>query len=242
MPFPIIQLDKDPHSPFPNPLESANDDGLVAMGGDLHPERLLNAYRAGIFPWYEDGGPILWWSPQPRAVMLPGGMYLSRRFRRTLRQGNYRIAADTRFDEVIAACAAPRQNQEGTWITAEMKQAYSQLHRMGHAHSIEVHDLDGHLIGGLYGLALGRIFFAESKFHRRSDASKIALAVLMKALDSWGFILCDCQIWNPHLERLGVNLLSGELFAAALARGIGEPADVGRWQDDIQTLDLTRWP
>lgn len=226
-------------SPFPDPLSSRREDGLLAWGGDLEPERLLNAYRQGIFPWYEDSGPILWWSPEPRAVMLPDGMHISRRLRRSLRQARFSVAADSRFEEVIKRCAEARESDGGTWITADMHNAYCRLHRLGHAHSIEILDHQGALVGGLYGIAIGRIFFAESKFHRRRDASKIALAVLMQALKEWGFLLCDCQLWNPHLERLGVSLLSGELFQAALARGTGEKASVQDWSRQIHDVDLS---
>ncbi|WP_376696042.1 leucyl/phenylalanyl-tRNA--protein transferase [Wenzhouxiangella sp. EGI_FJ10305] len=241
MQAPVPQLGDSPDSPFPDPLANPREDGLLAWGGDLHPTRLLNAYRQGFFPWYESPGPILWWSPEPRAVMLPEAMHLPRRLRRTLRQGRFRVSADRAFDEVIAACAAPRQDQDGTWITPQMRAAYARLHAMDHAHSIEIRDEEGALIGGLYGVAIGRVFFAESKFHRRRDASKIALAVLMRALSEWDFLLCDCQLWNPHLERLGVRMLSGELFQAALARGVSEPAAVGEWAAAIDSVELSRW-
>ncbi len=224
-------------SAFPDPLANPREDGLLAWGGDLEPERLLNAYRRGIFPWYEAPGPILWWSPEPRAVMLPGGMHISRRLRRSLRQARFSVSADSFFEQVIEACAEAREPHGGTWISAEMQSAYGRLYQLGHAHSIEILDEQATLIGGLYGVAIGRIFFAESKFHRRRDASKIALAVLMRALEEWGFLLCDCQLWNPHLERLGVSLLSGELFQAALARGIGEKAAVEDWATEIVKID-----
>jgi len=238
---PVPKLGDSPDSPFPDPLANRREDGLLAWGGDLHPDRLLNAYAQGVFPWYEAPGPILWWSPSPRAVMLPGAMHLSRRFRRTLRQGRYQAGADEAFDEVILACAGPRRDQDGTWITPEMQRAYGTLHALGHAHSIEIRDREGELTGGLYGVAVGRIFFAESKFHRRRDASKIALAVLMRALSEWDFLLCDCQLWNPHLERLGVRMLSAELFQAAVARGVSEPAAVDRWRTAIREIDFTVW-
>lgn len=237
----VPQLGESPDSPFPDPRGNRREDGLLAWGGDLHPTRLLNAYARGIFPWYEAPGPILWWSPEPRAVMLPEAMHLSRRFRRTLRQGRFRVSADRAFDQVIAACAGPRRDQDGTWITPQMRAAYGRLHAMGHAHSIEISDEQGRLTGGLYGVAIGRIFFAESKFHRERDASKIALAVLMRALAEWDFLLCDCQLWNPHLERLGVHLLSGELFHAAVARGVSEPARVDDWRTAIERVDFSRW-
>ncbi|RFF28635.1 MULTISPECIES: leucyl/phenylalanyl-tRNA--protein transferase [unclassified Wenzhouxiangella] len=242
MEAPVPQLGDSPESPFPDPLANPREDGLLAWGGDLHPTRLLNAYRQGIFPWYEAPGPVLWWSPEPRAVMLPGGMHLSRRFRRTLRQGRFRVTADRAFDEVVAACAAPRHEQDSTWITPQMRAAYGRLHALGHAHSIEIRDAESdELIGGLYGVAIGRIFFAESKFHRRRDASKIALAMLMRALSEWHFLLCDCQLWNPHLERLGVRMLSGELFQAAVARGVSEPARADDWKTAIEDVDFSRW-
>jgi leucyl/phenylalanyl-tRNA--protein transferase len=241
MQAPIRRLGDSPDSSFPDPAGCVREDGLLAWGGDLHPTRLLNAYRQGIFPWYESPGPILWWSPEPRAVMLPGAMHLSRRFRRTLRQGRFTASADRDFEAVVSACAEPRRDQEGTWITPEMHSAYVQLHRLGHAHSIEIRNTSDALIGGLYGVAIGRIFFAESKFHRERDASKIALAVLMRALSSWEFLLCDCQLWNPHLERLGVRLLSGELFRAAIARGVEQPDPVSDWESALQGVDLESW-
>lgn len=241
MTTPVPRLGDSPDSPFPDPRDGVRQDGLLAWGGDLHPRRLVNAYARGIFPWYEAPGPILWWSPEPRAVLLPGRMHLPRRLRRTLRQGDFLVHADRRFDAVVAACAAPRRDQDGTWITPEMRRAYGRLHRLGHAHSIEILSNDGALIGGLYGVALGRVFFAESKFHRRRDASKIALAVLMRALDQWRFLMCDCQLWNPHLERLGVELLPGEVFHQAVWRGTREPAAVGDWRAEIAEIDFSDW-
>lgn len=237
----VPRLGDAPDSPFPDPLACPREDGLLGWGGDLHPTRLLKAYRKGIFPWYEAPGPILWWSPAPRAVMLPGGMHISRRLRRSLRQGRFHVRADSCFESVIAACAGPRHDQDGTWITSDMQQAYIELHRLGHAHSIEIHAEDDELIGALYGVAIGRIFFAESKFHHRRDASKIALAALMRALETWNFLLCDCQLWNPHLERLGVTLLSREVFQAALARGTHQPAPVTDWRSAIGDVDFSRW-
>jgi len=238
--IPIPQLGESPDSPFPDPSECPHPEGLLAWGGDLHPQRLLNAYSQGIFPWYEIDSPILWWSPEPRAVMIPGHMHISRRFARTLRQGRFQARADTNFDEVIRACAETRPGQEGTWITPHMQGAYRRLHRLGHAHSIEVL-MDGELAGGLYGVAIGRIFFAESKFHRRRDASKIALAVLMRALESWGYLLADCQIWNPHLERLGVRLLSGDHFREMLAIGVDQCQPEAAWQNGLDKVNLADW-
>jgi leucyl/phenylalanyl-tRNA---protein transferase len=238
--IPIPQLGESPDSPFPDPARCPHPEGLLAWGGDLHPKRLLNAYRQGIFPWYETDSPILWWSPEPRAVMIPGHVHISRRFARTLRQGRFQASVDTDFDEVIRACAETRPGQDGTWITPHMQGAYRRLHRLGHAHSIEI-VMDNELAGGLYGVAMGRIFFAESKFHRRRDASKIALVVLMRALETWGYLLADCQVWNPHLERLGVRLLSGEHFREMLAIGVDQPQPETAWRNGLDGINLSDW-
>lgn len=237
----IPQLGPEPDAPFPDPAACRHPDGLVAWGGDLSQTRLLNAYRLGIFPWYEHGSPILWWSPEPRAVMIPGGWHLPRRLARTLRQGDFRIRLDQAFDKVVAACAAPRRDQNGTWITPAMQSAYLALHRAGHAHSLEVRSTEGELIGGLYGVALGKLFFAESKFHRRRDASKIALAVLMRCLETWDFLLADCQIWNPHLETMGVRLLDGTDFRAVVTEGIRREDLTGPWSERLGQVNLSEW-
>jgi leucyl/phenylalanyl-tRNA---protein transferase len=236
----IPQLGPDPDCDFPDPREIGHPEGLVAWGGDLEPVRLLNAYRRGVFPWYEHGSPILWWSPEPRAALIPEHWQPPGRLRRTLRQARYSVTIDTRFDAVIQACAGPRHDQTGTWITPAMIEAYNRLHGMGHAHSIEILH-DGELSGGLYGVALGKIFFAESKFHHRRDASKIALAVLMRCLKHWDFLLADCQVWNPHLERLGVGLLSLDEFHAVLDAGVDRTDVVGSWSERLAGVDLTQW-
>jgi leucyl/phenylalanyl-tRNA---protein transferase len=216
---------------FP-PLDSAlrRPDGLLAFGGDLSPVRLLEAYRRGIFPWYSEGQPILWWSPDPRAVFDTDGVHLATRFRRTLRGSAWTVRADTAFDAVIGHCAAlPRPGQGGTWITDAMADAYAALHRLGHAHSIEVHDGDGALVGGLYGLAVGRMFFGESMFSVRSGGSKVALAALAARLRTWGWPLIDAQVGNPHLATLGARMLARDRFeqqVQALAAGEGLP---GSW-------------
>lgn len=236
----IPQLGSDPGSPFPQPGQSDHPEGLVAWGGDLSATRLLNAYRAGIFPWYEHGSPILWWSPEPRAVFVPDQWQPPRRLRRTLRQGHFEVSLDTSFAAVIDACAGPRTGQTGTWITPAMRRAYLELHRKGHAHSIEIRH-QGTLIGGLYGVAVGKIFFAESKFHHQRDASKIALAVLLRCLASWGFLLADCQIWNPHLERLGVRLLDGDEFLCVLDHATAQPDLIGPWTERLAGVNLSDW-
>jgi len=218
-PFSVPVLDTDPAAPFPAPEQSEHPEGLVAIGGDLASTRLLNAYRNGIFPWYEPGGPILWWSPNPRAVLIPGHVHLPRRLRRTLRQRAHRVTVDRCFPQVIEHCAAPREYSDGTWITPEMKAAYIELHQRGHAHSLEVWQ-DEHLVGGIYGIAIGAVFFAESKFHRRRDASKIALAELIARLEQNGFLVCDCQLWNPHLEQFNVRMMPRAEFLQLVNYGV----------------------
>lgn len=228
-------LHPDSRSAFPDPARSTHPEGLLAWGGDLAPSRLLRAYRQGIFPWYSKNSPILWWSPEPRAVLLPGHLHISRRLARTLRRGRYSISMDRDFAAVIDACAGPRADCDDTWITTELRNAFLNLHQMGHAHSLEVW-MDGELAGGVYGLALGKIFFAESKFHRRRDASKIALVWLLRALENWGFLLVDCQVWNPHLERLGVRLLSGDDFRSVLEAGTTQADLVGSWTERMVSI------
>ena len=190
--------------------------GLLAAGGDLSPARLLAGYRQGIFPWYSPGEPILWWSPDPRMVLAPSALNIRRSLAKTLRNQPYRVTLDTVFDQVTAACAeTPRAGQNGTWITAEMRQAYSRLHQLGHAHSVEVW-IDGALASGLYGVALGDVFFGESMFSRRRDGSKIALAHLCAWLDRCGFQLIDCQMHTDHLASLGAHPIPRAQFRAYL--------------------------
>lgn len=215
-------LDASPDAPFPDARTCDHPDGLVAVGGDLSRTRLLNAYRQGIFPWYEPGGPILWWSPDPRAILIPGHVHVSRRLARTLRQGRFDITIDKAFKAVIDGCAAPRDDSAGTWITEEMRSAYIALHERGDAHSLEVWR-EGKLAGGLYGVSVGRIFFAESKFHYERDASKIALVALMQRLERLGYLLCDCQLWNPHLERFGVRMVARGDFLRLVGHGVELP-------------------
>lgn len=213
-------LDQNP-AHFP-PLEHALDDpdGLLAAGGDLSPLRLVNAYAQGIFPWYEADQPILWWSPNPRTVLQPGEVHLSRSMRKLLRKQPYRLSFDTCFSAVIDACAAPRHAAGGTWITAEMREAYIELNRLGIAHSVEMWHED-ELVGGLYGVALGKVFFGESMFARRDNASKIAFACLCHYLAQWEFELIDCQVASDHLFSLGAYEITRSDFADALKRLIG---------------------
>lgn len=229
--FELPCLEARADAPFPataEALESPN--GLLAWGGDLQPERLLNAYRSGIFPWYSEGQPILWWSPAPRCVIFPDRVYLSTRTRRRYNSGVYNLTVDTAFAEVIEACAGPRDDENGTWITPEMQEAYLRLHRLGRAHSLEVWQ-DRLLAGGIYGLEIGSIFFGESMFSRKTDASKIALVALCRQLHHWGFGLLDCQVGNPHLYRMGAETLPRQTFERLLAELADTPSEAANWGD-----------
>lgn len=220
---------EDPPEQFPDPEQALDDpNGLLALGGDLSPGRLLAAYRRGIFPWYESGQPIMWWSPDPRAVLLPGELHVSRRLRRTLRSERFTTSTDLDFAGVITACAETRALQ-GTWITPEMRAAYLQLHELGHAHSIETWQAD-RLVGGVYGIAIGRIFFGESMFSTERDASKVALAGLMQQLIRRGFGLLDCQMETGHLQSLGSCLMARKEFINAVSRLTATPDDGSCWQ------------
>ena len=201
---------------FPNPLTAlAEPDGLLAAGGDLTNATLLEAYGKGIFPWYSDGQPILWWCPSERSVLHPGQVKLSRSLKKTMRRGHLQVTIDAYFPEVIRACAAPRATQTDTWITRAMHDAYIRLHHNGHAHSIECSQ-NGELVGGLYGVTVGRAFFGESMFSRVSDASKVALITLSNHLLEWGYELIDCQIHNPHLASMGAQLIPRREFVEVL--------------------------
>lgn len=250
MPAPRLPLlDSDPAAPFP-PATSAlrEPDGLLAAGGDLSPRRLLNAYTHGIFPWYSDGQPILWWSPDPRMVFRTEAVHLSRRFRRTLRGLPWIATADTAFDAVVAACAStPRPGQHGTWITPSMRAAYGELHRLGHAHSIEVRDENpsgdgasdgGRLVGGLYGVAVGRMFFAESMFSACSGGSKAALAAVASRLASWEYPLFDAQVENPHLRTLGAEAWPRDRFLREVAALVALPEPAGSWTTRFGALPV----
>ncbi|HEY4529737.1 MAG TPA: leucyl/phenylalanyl-tRNA--protein transferase [Luteimonas sp.] len=225
-------LGREPGSPFPDPATALREpDGLLAVGGDLEPQRLLDAYANGIFPWYAEGQPLLWWSPDPRTVFATDAVHLSSRFRRALRRSDWTVVADQRFDAVVHACAtAPRAGQAGTWITDAMRTAYSRLHVLGHAHSIEVLDGRGALVGGLYGVAVGRMFFGESMFSARSGGSKVALAALARVLHGWGWPLLDAQVENPHLVALGARSWARARFVAEVRRLAVLPGRSGSWR------------
>lgn len=214
---------------FP-PVEMANEDGLLAYGGDLSPQRLLAAYRQGIFPWYNEGQPILWWSPDPRAVLFPDSFHVSKSLRKTIRSGKFEVTLDTRFEEVINACARVRTTPTGpgTWITAEMIDAYLELHRLGYAHSVEV--LNGRtLVGGLYGIAIGKAFFGESMFSIETDASKAGFARLCQQLSNWDFDFVDCQVSSEHLMRLGAQQIPRKEFIQRLKQATSHPDRPGTW-------------
>lgn len=233
----LPRLGPDPRSPFP-PVEAALDhpNGLLAFGGDLHPERLLNAYRHGIFPWFSEGEPILWWSPDPRTVFDTHAFSLPRRLRRTLKTSTWTVTADTDFAGVIDACAtAPRPGQDGTWIVPAMRSAYLELHRLGHAHSVEVRDGE-RLVGAIYGVMAGGVFAGESMFSAASGGSKIALAALCRALADWGVAVLDAQVENPHLASLGALSMPRRDYLRWLERPPPAAAAPGSWMNRFGRL------
>ena len=215
---------------FPNPRYAATE-GLLAYGGDLSPNRLLTAYRKGIFPWYNEDDPILWWSPDPRLVLYPKDFKVRKSFRRVLRNGGFTVTFDQAFEEVIRLCGTvPREGQKGTWLMRDMQEAYKELHSMGFAHSVEVYS-EGRLVGGLYGLAMGRAFFGESMFSLKSDASKVAFKALSDVLGLRGYDFIDCQVVSEHLVYLGASIVSRDNFLNELEVSLKKPSDLGSWQD-----------
>lgn len=213
--------------PFPaTSVALIEPNGLLAVGGDLSPERLIAAYRQGIFPWYSEGDPVLWWTPNPRAVLFPEAFHLSRSMRRVMAKQSFTLHVNRAFESVIRACAAPRANEVGTWISPDMMAAYTQLHRMSYAHSIEVYHQE-QLIGGLYGVAMGRVFFGESMFSLAPNASKIALGALAWLGQQGHFDLIDCQVESDHLTSLGARNVSRGVFENHLARAITAPMTAG---------------
>ncbi len=214
---------------FP-PLHKAlrDPDGLLAAGGDLSPARLLAAYKHGIFPWYESGQPILWWSPDPRCVLVPSDIRITRSLAKRLRHHDYEVRLNTCFAEVIEACSEPRSDRGGTWITSEMKAAYVDLHHLGYAHSIETFS-NNELVGGLYGIGLGRMFFGESMFFKARDASKVAMAHLARLMQDHGALLIDCQVANDHLSSLGAKSIRRQAFTDVLALNNASTAPAMNW-------------
>ncbi|ATI03192.1 MULTISPECIES: leucyl/phenylalanyl-tRNA--protein transferase [Cycloclasticus] len=209
-----IENDAEPFPSLDYALEEPN--GLLAAGGTLSPQRLLNAYRCGIFPWFEEDQPILWWSPDPRLVLKPNDLHISRSLKKCINKNLYSCTVDKAFNEVIVACSTSRKEQQGTWITDSMIDAYQTLFTLGHAHSVEVW-ADEKLVGGLYGVSIGQVFFGESMFSRLDNASKVGFAFLCKQLSQWEFQLIDCQVHSDHLERLGASTIPRKEFAEQLA-------------------------
>lgn len=225
----MITILNGPHSAFPPPETAlAEPNGLLAMGGDLSAARLLAAYRQGIFPWFSQEDPILWWCPDPRMVLYPEEFRLSRSLGKRLRNGRYEIRSDTAFGDVLDACAAPRDGQAGTWITPQMRAAYVELHRLGHAHSVETW-IGGELAGGLYGVAIGDVFFGESMFTRATDASKLALATMVQWFLREGVRLIDCQFHTDHLESLGARPIARADFLRQVRELVHNPRASGHW-------------
>lgn len=223
-----------PTDPFP-PVDQALDhpDGLLAAGGTLTMKRLVDAYQLGIFPWFNEGDPVLWWSPDPRTVLVPPRVHISHSLKKRLRKNNFLVTFDAAFSRVLDGCAAPRADDGGTWLTDQMRRAYTALHVAGLAHSVEVW-MDGELAGGLYGVGLGRMFFGESMFSKRTDASKIALARTAAQLGRWGFPLIDCQLETDHLMSLGAEHMPRRQFVREVQRLVREPEPSWQFDDDLR--------
>ena len=221
---------QQPEQDFPALSKALSEpDGLLAIGGCLSKIRLLNAYRRGIFPWYNHDEPILWWSPNPRLVLFPDKLIVSRSLRKTLRKNSFSVTYDQAFNEVVAGCAEPRNESSGTWITEDIAQAYNELHKSGYAHSAEAW-MDGELVGGLYGVALGRVFFGESMFHTKTDASKVVFASLVEQLKAWGYQLIDCQVHTTHLASFGAENCDRKQFAKLLNQYCERPVNQAAWE------------
>ncbi len=225
--MPVFYLSEE--NIFP-PIDLAEPNGILAVGGDLSAERLLSAYSRGIFPWFSDDSPIIWWSPDPRFVIFPGDVYMSKSMRQVLRRGDFTITIDREFDEVVRQCSMPRKHEDGTWITSEMMKAYGHLHSMGYAHSIEAWS-DGELAGGLYGVSLGRCFFGESMFSKKSNASKATFITLAAALKKLDFDIIDCQVYTAHLESLGAIDIPREDFIDIVESSLEKEGITGNWSE-----------
>jgi leucyl/phenylalanyl-tRNA--protein transferase len=224
----IFRLNRRLQFPLPH---FADPDGLLAYGGDLSPERLLLAYSMGIFPWYNDDEPILWWSPDPRMVLYPNQLKISKSMRQILRSHKFEVSFDTDFAAVMAQCRhTPRHDQADTWINDDMQAAYCQLHQLGYAHSVEVRNQQGNLVGGLYGVALGKCYFGESMFAHESNASKVGFITLVQYLQQQQYALIDCQVETAHLASLGATLVPRILFLQQLGDALKQTTQLGKWQ------------
>ena len=231
---------RDPNQPFPPPHRAMRDpNGLLAIGGDLSLTRMIRAYSAGIFPWYNPNEPILWWCPDPRAVLDPAEFHVSHSLAKRLKRADYAVTLDSAYEAVLQACSGPRRGGHGTWLGPDMKHAYLDLHEHGFAHSVEVWS-GGELVGGLYGVALGRAFFGESMFSTQADASKIALYYLSLQLHAWSFALIDCQVTSAHLKSLGAVEIPRERFLLRLRQALQDVGRVGGWRFDIAVPDERR--
>ena len=233
--MPIFRLPAEHYFPPPSLAES---NGLLAVGGDLHPQRLLLAYRSGIFPWYSEGQPILWFSPDPRYVLKPSQIHVGRSLKKRIRREDYRITMDTAFEQVISHCSSvKRPMQFGTWITEDMRKAYVQLHQLGYAHSVEAW-AEGELVGGLYGVLIGDLFAGESMFAHRSDASKVAFVWMVKQLEIWGVELIDCQVYTEHLQRFGAKNVSRAAYLERIHPIVQAYRPPKKWKVDGRSRSL----
>ena len=229
--FPYI--DETEFFPFPS-VDKASPEGIVAMEGNLSPGMLLSAYKQGIFPWYSKGEPILWLSPNPRMVLFPKNIHISKSMARTFKKGRFTFSMDNQFREIITTCGGISRTQEdGTWITLEMEEAYAHLHKLGWGHSLEVWE-DNELVGGLYGLSIGSVFFGESMFSKKTDASKAAFIVLAQTLGDLGFTMIDCQLYTPHLESLGAVKIGRKEYLELLNKGLESKTHRGNWQNLLE--------
>ncbi|MFT6274400.1 MAG: leucyl/phenylalanyl-tRNA--protein transferase [Halioglobus sp.] len=225
-----MQQRRDAGSQFPPSSEALNNpNGLLAVGGELSPQRLIAAYQRGIFPWYEEPQPIMWWTPDPRSILKPQWLHISRSLAKTLRKNGFKLSVDQHFSRVIQACAALRSDGPGTWIGSQMQEAYAELHRLGFAHSIEIHDLQDNLVGGLYGVSLGQAFFGESMFSIATNASKVALVALVYLAKNAGIQFIDCQVESDHLNSLGAQSISRLDFERLLDHTVHQAAGINTW-------------
>ncbi len=229
--FPYI--DENEYFPFP-PIEKASPEGIVAMEGNLSPGMLLSAYKQGIFPWFSEGEPILWWSPNPRMVLFPDKVHISKSMVRSFKRERFSFSMDNQFREVINICGGiSRKHEEGTWITSDMKDAYIYLHELGWGHSLEVWE-DNELVGGLYGLSIGSVFFGESMFSKKTDASKAAFIILAQTLGKLGFSMIDCQLYTSHLESLGAEKIDRKVYLELLKKGLEAETYRGNWHTMLE--------